>query len=341
MKIQVQSRDNGLLDMAENRCPGGMEHVNNLPCEGDVYVTDAFIRNMGWRDNYRPCLVLMGEVREVRGEFPCGITAAEFGDGPDRPKVTYEYMLTNKELAKLCLAGMFDDDFHCPEIFFNNTFQLPMTCNCSALAPELDEDVPLLFVDINKPESLTTSSARSGYSIDEYFQAKPEAEDYVSAALEDDIMFAEQDIADEAEIEAADIMEEAVQDIVELSEVEHDEPEEEVVELTEEDVLLNESLARIEARKQEAIAKEKAKQLAAKQAADEIQEEEAESETEKTLSEDTVDKLVEVPAALETEVVSAPVQKPSEPVAVPQVRHYEDDDIDDIGDEEDEDGMEF
>lgn len=341
LKIQVQSMNSGLFHMAANRYVHEMEHVSNLPCEGDVYVTNAFIRRTGLRENYRPCLALIGEVKQIKGQFPCGVSVVEFGDGPDRPKVSYEYRLTNKELAKLCMAGMFDDGFRCPDVFFHNTFQLPMTCDCSALPPETEDDVPLLFVNINKPNMLTTSSRQSGYEIDEYFHEKPEEEYGPEVADEEDIV---EDLRPDVVPEPAPSY---VPDIVD--DYVSDEPASVVtenrsfMELTDEDKLLDQALARIENRKKKKLEEEKAEKAADEKAKAEQEEDQEDDKDDrvKTLSEDTVDKNVQVPEALTQMPVEHKVSKPVEPVAVPQVRHYddidEDDDIEDyVGEEDDE-----
>lgn len=328
LKIQVQSMNSGLFHMAENRFVHEMEHEKNLPCEGDVYVTNAFIRLSGWREHFRPCLALQGEVRSIRGDFPCGVSEVSFGDGPERPKVSYEYKLTNRELAKLCMSGMFDDGFRCPDIFFHNTFQLPMTCDCSALPPEQGEDVPLLFVNINKPQNLVTSSLESGYTIDDYFVEKQESKELYQTREE----FGDELVAEAEPHEAPVVVADIVDELMPAT-LTPDEPEPEVVEeeLSEEEKELRKSLARIEARKKQAEAEAVARKAA------EIAAMDADDSGEKTLSEDSEDKQVVVPAALDAAPAQGPRVRPGEPAAVPSVRHYDDadeDDYDDISEDE-------
>lgn len=166
----------------------------------------------------------------------------------DRPHVTYEYALTNDELATMCKAGLYDSGFSCPDIFFSNTFQLPLTCDCAALPPELESDVPLLFVNVNNKNNLQTSSVESGYDIASYFpQVKEPA---ITRELMPDLEpEPEDDFEQQAEQEPiVDFTE--PEPVAEPEVQESDAPEfEDGDEVSEEDRLMNEALANIEARK--------------------------------------------------------------------------------------------
>lgn len=249
MRLSVQGMNNGLFHMAKNRFVREMKYENRLPCEADVFVTNAFVDKGSWRNNGRPYLTLMGEVREVRGDFPCGVSEVVFEEAADRPRVEYEYGLTNDELATLCKAGLFDPGFSCPDIFFSNTFQLPLTCDCAALPPEAEDDAPLLFVAVNDRNSLRTNSAESGYDIASYF---PQSQENVTTKELSDFMDLESEHGDATSTRE---YERAMLDMLDIEEQEtaaEPEPEpvpEPVEELTDEDRLMREALANIEARK--------------------------------------------------------------------------------------------
>ena len=245
MKLSVQSMNNGLFHMAKNRFMREMQYGSRIPCEADVFVTNAFIDKSSWRDQNRPYLALQGEVRNIRGEFPCSVSEVSFDESSNRPHVEYAYELTNDELATLCKAGLYDPGFSCPDIFFSNTFQLPLTCDCAALPPEQEEDVPLLFVSVNEPTNLKTSSLQSGYDIGQYCPqasqvtaTKELTEDYESWDDYEDEPVVREPASD---LEVSD----------EAFALPEDEPEleEPVQELDDEDRLVRDALANIEARK--------------------------------------------------------------------------------------------
>lgn len=174
MKVNVQRMDSHLSRIAKIRFNDKLDEQNNLECEGEVFVTNTFL-GYDEQNMHRPYLRLLGDVKSIKGKFPCGVTEAVFSDNHTCPKVDYRYNFTNEELAELCNKGLFDNGFKCPDIFNENVFELPMTCSIRAVTPEESTDAPLLFINIDNQYNLETSHESSGYSIAKYFEeVKPE-----------------------------------------------------------------------------------------------------------------------------------------------------------------------
>lgn len=174
MKVNVQRMDSHLSRIAKMRFNDKLDEQNNLECEGEVFVTNTFL-GYDEQNMHRPYLRLLGDVKSIKGKFPCGVTEAIFSDNHTCPKVDYRYNFTNEELAELCTKGLFDNGFKCPDIFVENVFELPMTCSVRAVVPEKSADAPLLFINIDNQYNLETSHESSGYSITKYFEeVKPE-----------------------------------------------------------------------------------------------------------------------------------------------------------------------
>lgn len=167
-------------------------HEKDITAEANVRVTAAYFSY----DDVRPGLMLDGRIEAVRGEFPFDVHEIEFLEEYLQPQVSIRYELTNEELAKLCLYGLFDhgrEGPQVPDLFLDNIFEIPMECDCTALPPEDQDSAPLMFVHVQDPFSMTTSSEESGYDIKEYFDIEPERE--MEGAMLD------LDMTDEAELE--------------------------------------------------------------------------------------------------------------------------------------------
>lgn len=191
-KIRVQGMGSNLARTAAARFPGEMQYVSGLPCEAVVHLEQAYMcYGSGYGSDgstHRPYLRMVGQVSELRGEFPGGITEVAFnGKAADGrvvdddiycPRVDYQYQFSDEELAALCLKGLFNEGFEAPVWFSGQetSFELPLTCECSMLPPETKEDVPLLFVSIEKPYLLETDGYHSGYNLTEYFTAPEKQE---------------------------------------------------------------------------------------------------------------------------------------------------------------------
>lgn len=146
---------------------------SNIMCEGNVFVEQAYMaqdyKPVGLS---RPYIRLIGYVKSIRGNFPYDVGEVTYDARQTQP-VEYRYDLTDDELSDLASKGLYNDNFDCPDAFKMNEFILPISCAVVSVPPTDEQDLPLLFVTVNNPYDLHTSSAASGYDITEYFE-KPE-----------------------------------------------------------------------------------------------------------------------------------------------------------------------
>ena len=212
--------------------PEELEYANDILCEGDISVRQAYIKQGTAKEHYRPYLVLDGEVTGIRGNFPHGVSEVHFADEHRSVKVSYQYHFTNQELASMCEKGLFDDGFTTPDIFCeNNGFQLPMRCDCFVVK---NTKVPLLFVNVQSPFNMEIESKTCGYTLGDYFeQAVQKESEFLEDAEMESISFDEE--------ESLFVSDEKTQ-LVETKETE------DVKELSTEDKILNQAFENIEER---------------------------------------------------------------------------------------------
>lgn len=263
MKVRVQKMDSHLGRVVNTIFNSdSIQKEEHLECEGDVFVTQSFIGYDGERDMHRPHLRLIGEVKAIRGDFPHGITEASFGgDRRSCPRVEYRYNFTNQELSDLCKKGLFDKGFVCPDIFFENTFQLPMKCSCDAVLPETKKDAPLLFISVENQYNLETSYEESGYPIAAYFEeVKARVDEMV-----DDIEFSDMEDMDDILFKDDNALEPITEPVVAEKEI------------TEEDILLAETFANIRDRVEDKLLQDENEKLSqaaiTKESEDELEDE--------------------------------------------------------------------
>ena len=198
--IPGYSADGLLANKASVDFREALQHEQDIKADANVRVTTAYFSYA----DVRPSLMLDGRVEAVRGVFPFDVREIEFLEEYLQPEVSIRYELTNEELAKLCLYGLFDHGTTgpaVPELFLDNIFEIPMQCDCAALPPSSSEDAPLLFVKVQDPYSMTTSSEESGYDIQAYFDIESEKVDDTmldfdmsdEAELEDDVFIMDQE----------------------------------------------------------------------------------------------------------------------------------------------------
>lgn len=235
MKVLVQSTKSHLSRIASTRFSDDqLIRQEEIPCEGDVFVTLAFIDYEGVQNNHRPFLHLVGEIKGIRGTFPCNVDEVTFGDTRFCPRVEYCYQFSNQELAELCEKGLFDKGFKCPDIFRENTFELPMTCSCTAIRQEQKNEVPLMFIEIEHPYNLETSSELSGYNLASYFEDQKVIPTEDTKDAEFDALSQTHDFMFEETVEDENELEDEIQE----------------VEVSEEDILLQQAFENIETRVQ-------------------------------------------------------------------------------------------
>lgn len=167
------------------RYGGEMVTRERVPATMVLETSDAFVEvdapesgaSLG-----RPYLSLIGRVAEIRGDFPFDVSTVRFAEAEDRPAVTYRYELSRTNLVEMCAKGMFEPGFEVPDVIRDNDFELPCSVSCAALAPGLDGEPPVVFVDVDA-ESLSCGDDESGYDIDTYFEDVPGVSREVTAEV--------------------------------------------------------------------------------------------------------------------------------------------------------------
>lgn len=148
------------------------EEVKDLPCYGDITVTNAYMGANSWydRDNPgRPYMHLVGECDSIRGDMPYGVSELTFENTKGIP-VDFIYEFTNDELANLVQKGLYSRGFACPDILYQSVMEMPITCDLTVVRPQMSGDIPIIFADIKNKEHILTNSEQSQYDITSYFE---------------------------------------------------------------------------------------------------------------------------------------------------------------------------
>lgn len=182
------------------------EEVKDLPCYGDITVTNAYMGANSWydRDNPgRPYMHLVGECDSIRGDMPYGVSELTFENTKGIP-VDFIYEFTNDELANLVQKGLYSRGFACPDILYQSVMEMPITCDLTVVRPQMSGDIPIIFADIKNKEHILTNSEQSQYDITSYFEEPRQmlADDdygFNDIQLDSDDMFGKQQVAEQVE----------------------------------------------------------------------------------------------------------------------------------------------
>lgn len=145
----------------------GIEAVAMLTTE------NAYLDSEPTQDGlHRPCIMLVGRIKELTGEFPGDISRVRYDDPADQRFITYKYMLSRSNLAELCRKGLFEPGFDVPDIIKDNEMEIPCRVSCAVLPGTGPGDAPVIFTDLDV-RSFECTDETSGYRIDEYFDPLP------------------------------------------------------------------------------------------------------------------------------------------------------------------------
>lgn len=182
------------------------EEVKDLPCYGDITVTNAYMGANSWydRDNPgRPYMHLVGECDSIRGDMPYGVSELTFENTKGIP-VDFIYEFTNDELANLVQKGLYSRGFACPDILYQSVMEMPIICDLTVVRPQMSGDIPIIFADIKNKEHILTNSEQSQYDITSYFEEPRQmsADDdygFNDIQLDSDDMFNKQQAVEQVE----------------------------------------------------------------------------------------------------------------------------------------------
>lgn len=182
------------------------EEVKDLPCYGDITVTNAYMAANSWYDREnpgRPYMHLVGECDSIRGDMPYGVSELTFENTKGIP-VDFIYEFTNDELANLVQKGLYSRGFACPDILYQSVMEMPITCDLTVVRPQMSGDIPIIFADIKNKDHILTNSEQSQYDITSYFEEPRQTladDDYGfnDIQLDSDDMFNKQQVAEQVE----------------------------------------------------------------------------------------------------------------------------------------------
>ncbi len=179
----LYSRD-GRLALSSGQVEPGNMGVG-VQGEAQVFVYRADLLFKSRAEHFRPYLDMQGEVRSIRGSFPGGVSEIKFSQERGTcPKVAYQYDFDDSELSEMCLKGLYNNEFTTPDIFNENMFELPVSVTAAVIR---DNDVPVVFADIEDAMSMSISHETCGYRLGDYFEAvQPQAEPYYDMDYEYD-----------------------------------------------------------------------------------------------------------------------------------------------------------
>ena len=126
-----------------------LEHAN-VAGVATVKLSEGWIDSRSWFDEVdpgRPWLHLRGEAVHIAGDLPCGVKALTFEEHHGIP-VEVAYDFSDEQLAELVRRGLYRTGFAPEETLVAELVQFPVFVEVSSVAPTAQNDVPVLFVDI-------------------------------------------------------------------------------------------------------------------------------------------------------------------------------------------------
>lgn len=111
--------------------------LENVDAEMTFKTTQAFMEHESQQHEYLPCFHMMGQIVEIRGNFPFNVSALYFSDADaQRLQKDVVYYPSPDELAHLIQTGKFYSKyFTVPEVLANNTYVLPCKVNLMVVPP--------------------------------------------------------------------------------------------------------------------------------------------------------------------------------------------------------------
>lgn len=149
-----------------------------VPVETVVEMELVELLHGGPESNYRPYLHLRGELTSVvpSVELPYGVTELPLPRGGETIDAFYDFNAS--QLVDLVAKGYFTEAFEVPDAMTGIPWTLPGAADFLVVAPELETDAPVVFMNVHHQHSLELDEANSGYELADYFP------DYTATAAE-------------------------------------------------------------------------------------------------------------------------------------------------------------
>lgn len=120
---------------------GDMIVLENVPCEMVFASTSGFMEHESEQHNYLPVFHLIGNVTEIKGDFPFHISSLYFDDA-DKAALSKDiiYYPSPDELAHMIQKGrFFSNQFELPLLLSRNIYSFPAVVNLTIVPPENPE----------------------------------------------------------------------------------------------------------------------------------------------------------------------------------------------------------
>lgn len=112
--------------------------LKSVPCEMEFEVSSGWMEHESEKHNYLPLFHLMGNIKEIHGNFPYNVSSLTFAKSDVETKLQKEilYYMKPEELAHLIQVGKFyTDKFQLPEILTRNTYSFPVLVDLTIVPP--------------------------------------------------------------------------------------------------------------------------------------------------------------------------------------------------------------
>lgn len=140
-------------------------------CEiyGRNYLANFQIEDMvldyDMEQHYRPYLTLIGNVRNIVGDFSNNVNEVYFGED-DKIDVSCIYDFTDDEIKDLIDKGIYNDTFKTPDDLVGQVMEIPVSCNVLSIQ---NTEIPITFVEIDDPHRVYLTTESTGYKLSNYF----------------------------------------------------------------------------------------------------------------------------------------------------------------------------
>lgn len=172
MKTPGKTLDDHLAKVAKFLPETDVTQISGVQCEADIISSSVFLCYHSEFDRkfpHRPYLHIMGECRAIRGDLPYNVSEITFAENHGI-ETDFFYEFTDKELSDMAAKGLFHKGFKCPEIFFDNKFELPVVCDFRIVNPKDEKDIPIVFAQIQNANDISISEETCGYTFGDYFE---------------------------------------------------------------------------------------------------------------------------------------------------------------------------
>lgn len=160
----------GLTKQLDQKC---VEQFNDIETEAIIRIDTAYLDfHSRYHEKFpgRPFLVFMGDCIEVRGNLPYGISSMPlYNENIVKSNICYEF--SDDELSVMAKQGLFHRGFEVPQDFIGAEINVPVKCSLTVIKPEMENGVPLAFVDIHDNRAIEMDTEHSdwafGYEFDD------------------------------------------------------------------------------------------------------------------------------------------------------------------------------